>query len=126
MDIYPPNIAQDINRGAGRVTGSKKYSYFGIPNEPGQYNLKDYFSWVFFNPKTETYDTLRSEIKLEVTGESKQNVSISSTDLGSFYDSIDLASNELKPLKKDNTTQIIANLLIIAMLAGATFLFVKK
>ncbi|WP_189628988.1 BatD family protein [Roseivirga thermotolerans] len=126
MDIYPPNIAQDINRGAGRVTGSKKYSYFGIPNEPGQYNLKDYFSWVFFNPKTETYDTLYSEIKLEVTGESKQNVSISSTDLGSFYDSIDLASNELKPLKKDNTTQIIANLLIIAMLAGATFLFVKK
>lgn len=126
MDIYPPNIAQDINRGAGRVTGSKKYSYFGIPNEPGSYDLKDYFSWVFFNPNTESYDTLKSQIKLEVTGESKQNVSISSTDLGSFYDNIDFASNELQSLKEDKTTQIIANLLIIAMLAGATFLFIKK
>ncbi|HEY9116713.1 MAG TPA: hypothetical protein VIN11_02740, partial [Roseivirga sp.] len=82
--------------------------------------------WVFFNPNTESYDTLKSEIKLEVTGESKQNISISSTDLGSFYDNIDFASNEMQSLKEDKTTQIIANLLIIAMLAGATFLFLKK
>lgn len=126
MDIYPPNIAQDINRGAGRVTGSKKYSYFGIPNEPGKYDLKDFFSWIYFNPETAKYDTLKSEIKLEVTGESKQNVSISSTDLGSFYDNIDIAANELQSLKKNNATQIIANLLIIAMLGAAAFLFIKK
>lgn len=126
MDIYPPNIAQDINRGAGRVTGSKKYSYYGIPNEPGEYDFKDYFSWVFFNPDKEVYDTLTSQIALNVTGESKKNVSISSTDLGSFYDNIDVASNELKSLREDKTTQIIANLLILAMLAGAGYLFFRK
>ena len=126
MDIYPPNIAQDINRGAGRVTGSKKYSYFGIPNEPGEYDLKDYFSWIYFNPETAKYDTLKSTVKLTVTGESKENVSISSTDLGSFYDNIDVASNEMKSLNKSNMTQIIANLLIVAMLGAAAFLFIKK
>lgn len=126
MDIYPPNVAQDVNRGAGRVTGSKKYSYFGIPNEPGEYELKDYFSWIFFNPETENYDTLRSEVKLEVTGESKENVSISSTDLGSFYDNIDVASNEMQSLDKSNMAQILANLLIVAMLGAAAFLFFKK
>ncbi len=126
MDIYPPNVAQDINRGAGRVTGSKRYSYFGIPNEPGEYDLKDYFSWIFFNPETENYDTLKSEVKLRVTGESKENVSISSTDLGSFYDNIDIASNELQSLDKSNTTQIIANLLIAALLGAAAFMFIRK
>jgi len=126
IDVYPPNVRQDVNKGGGRVTGSKKYSYFGIPNEPGDYDLKDYFSWVFFNPEKGVYDTLRSEVKLNVTGESKKNVSISSTDLGSFYDNIDLADNNLKKLREDNTAQIIANILIIAMLAAAGFMFFKK
>ncbi len=126
LDVYPPNISQDVNRGAGRVTGSKKYSYFGIPNEPGDYNLKDYFSWVFFNPEKEKYDTLKASVKLNVTGESKKNVSISSSDLGSFYDNIDVASNKLEKLRDDNTAQVIANILIFAMLAAAGFLFFKK
>lgn len=126
IDFYPPNFTQDINRGNGRVTGAKKYSYFGIPNEPGSYDMGDYFSWIFFNPEDGVYDTLRSEIKFEVTGESKKNVNISSTDLGSFYDSIDTKSNELVSLKKDKTLAIVANLLIIAMLAGAGFMFFKK
>ena len=126
MDIYPPNVAIDINRGAGRVTGSKEYTYYGIPNEPGEIDLKDYFSWVFFNPRTAEYDTLQSSIKLKVSGESKQNISISSTDLGSFYDNIDFTSNELKSLKENKATQILANLLIIAMLGAAAFMFIRK
>lgn len=126
IDFYPPSITQDINRGNGRVTGSKRYSYFGIPNEPGDYNMGDYFSWVFFNPETAKYDTLTSEISFKVTGESKKNVSISSTDLGSFYDEIDVESNVLKSLTKDRTMQIFANVLILAMLGGAGFIFFKK
>ena len=126
MDIYPPNVSIDVNRGAGRVTGSKAYTYYGIPNEPGEYELKDYFNWIFFNPKTEVYDTLSSKIKLNVSGESKQNVSISSTDLGSFYDKIDFVSNDLKSLSDNKATEILANLLIIAMLGTAAFMFIKK
>ena len=126
IDFYPPNMNQDINRGNGRVTGSKKFSYFGIPNEPGTYDMGKYFSWVFFNNKTEEYDTLRSSVKLNVTGESKKNVSISSVDLGSFYDNIEFESNKLQSLKKERTTQVIANLLILVMLIGAGFIFFKK
>lgn len=126
IDFYPPDVNQDVNRGGGRVTGSKKFKYYGIPNEPGEYNMKDYFSWVFFNPKTARYDTLRSQVKIEVTGESKRNVSISSVDLGSFYDTIDSESNDLESLREDKTMQTIANILILAMLAGAGFIYFKK
>ena len=126
LDFYPPNISQDVNRGNGRVSGSKKYSYFGIPNEPGKYDMKDYFSWVYFDPELAKYDTLTSEVLLNVTGESKKNVSISSTDLGSFYDAIDSESNKLQPLREGRAMQILANVLILAMLGGAGFMYFKK
>jgi len=126
LDIFPPNIAQDINRGGGRVTGSKNYSYFGIPNEPGKYDLKDYFSWVYFDPDREVYDTLKATVSLDVTGESKKNVSISSTDLGSFYDNIETTPNELRSLANNNTQLILANILLLAMLGAAGFFYFKK
>lgn len=126
LDIYPPNISQNVNRGGGRVTGSKNYSYFGIPNEPGNYDLKDYYSWVYFDPKKEVYDTLKASVQLKVTGESKKNVSISSTDLGSFYDAIETTPNELRGLKEDKTQLVIANILILVMLGAAGFLYFRK
>ena len=126
LDIYPPNISQDVNRGGGRVTGSKNYSYFGIPNEPGTYDLKDYFSWVYFDPAREVYDTLKATVSLNVTGESKKNVSISSTDLGSFYDNIDVTANELRNLNNNSTPLILANVLLLLMLGAAGFFYYKK
>jgi hypothetical protein len=88
--------------------------------------MGDYFSWVYFNPKTAKYDTLKSEVKFEVTGESKKNISISSVDLGSFYDSIEDKSNNLESLTEDKTMQVLANILILAMFAGAGFIYFKK
>ena len=126
IDFYPPNFTQDINRGNGRVTGTKKFSYFGIPNEPGHYEMGDYFNWVFFNPETARYDTLKSQVAFEVTGESKQNNHISSNDLGSFYNGIDGASNKPVTLKKDKTRAVLANILLLAMLGAASFIFFKK
>ncbi len=126
MDVYPPTEDASINRAAGRVTGSKKYNFFMIPNEPGTYNLGDNFNWVYFSTAKKRYDTLRSEIVINVTGESRENVSISSTDLGDFYDRIALVSNEVDSLKPNNTFLIVANLLIIALLGGALFIFFRK
>ena len=126
LEIFPPNIAQDVNRGGGRVTGSKNYNYYGIPNEPGEYDLKDYFSWVYFDTRREVYDTLQASVSLTVTGESKKNVSISSTDLGSFYDNIDSVDNEIRSLKNNNTPLVLANILLLAMLGTAGFLYFKK
>ncbi len=126
IEFYPPDVSQDISRNNSRVTGSKKFTYYGLPNEPGEYNMGDYFSWVYFNPKTAKYDTLKSEVKFEVTGESKKNISISSVDLGSFYDSIEDKSNKLESMTEDKTMQILANILILAMFAGAGFIYFKK
>ncbi|MBL6449822.1 BatD family protein [Fulvivirga sp. 29W222] len=124
FDFYDPNISQNINRRNNHVTGSKSFSYFGIPKEPGQYNLKDYFKWIFFNPKTQKYDTLMSSQVVEVTGESKKNESIQSNDLGSFYDRLNAENNDLKSTDSFEWIKIFTNIFILGLLGFSTVIFV--
>lgn len=126
FDFYDPNIRQNIRRSSNVVRGVKSFEYYGIPNEPGSYDLGDYVRWVFFNPVRERYDTLRSDITVNVTGESRKNEYISSSDLGSFYDRIDFENNELESLNSSNWLQILSNLFIFAVLAISAVLVFKK
>jgi len=126
FDFYPPNIQQNVNRRNNRVTGSKSFSYYGIPNEPGEYKLSDYFNWIFFNPKTEKYDTLSSELSIKVVGESKKNEYIQSNDLGAFYDRIDIEDNELRSLNRMAWVKPTANIFILLLLAVSAFFIFKK
>jgi hypothetical protein len=126
FEFYPPNIRQNINRGNNRVTGNKIFNYYIIPNEPGDYDLSKFFEWIFFNPTSENYDTLRSDITIHVTGESKRNNQILSNDMGSFYDHIEIESNQLKAVYKDEWIKTFANLFILVMLGAAIYLVFKK
>jgi hypothetical protein len=126
FDFYPPNVKQNINRANGKVTGSKGFSFYGIPNEPGQFDLGDYISMVYFDPDKEKYDTLRSNFTLVAIGESKKNVAISSNDLGSFYDIIDIENNDLRGINHGAIIRIAANILIVILLGLTVFLLIKK
>lgn len=126
FDFYAPNTRQNINRGNGRVSGSKSFNYYGIPNEPGEYNLSDYFNWVFFNTGTDSYDTLRSEIVVNVGGESRKNEYILSSDVGSFYDRINKEDNTLRSLDGSAWFRWVMNGLIVLILAATIFVVVRK
>jgi len=126
FDFYEPNLKQSIKRENGRVAGSKSFSYYMIPKEPGDYDLGNYFSWVFFNPKSRQYDTLRSQYAVQVTGESQRNQSIESKDPGSFYERINIADNTLHSSIEDNWVKIGSNIFILLMLGASVFLVFKK
>ncbi len=126
FDLYPPNIQKTINRRNGRVSGSHSFGYYAIPNEPGVYDLGDYFSWTYFNPRSEQYQTLKSNISIQVSGESKKNEAILATDLGSFYDIIDLQENILTNRNQYELLKIFANLFILVMLALTAFFIFRK
>lgn len=126
FDFYAPNVQQSVNRVDGKVRGTKRFDFYGIPNEPGEYALADYFSWIFFNPATETYDTLRSELVLHVTGESRKNLSIASNDLGDFYDRIQATDNGLVSLDGQSWIVIFVNIFIALILGFTAFLLFKK
>jgi hypothetical protein len=117
FDFYEPNVKQTINRNQGRVTGSKSFSYFMIPKEPGSYDLGNYFQWVYFNLSSKNYDTLRSRQMVTVSGESKKNHAIESTDLGAFYDQIANADNTMLSTSQTRWLTIGANVLVAIVLA---------
>ncbi len=126
FDFYPPNIRQNINRSNNKVRGSKSFNYYAIPNEPGEYDFADYISLVYFDPYKEAYDTLKSNIRIVATGESKKNVSISSNDLGSFYNIIDIENNKLESINKTGVIKLIANIFIVIMLGLTIFFIFRK
>ena len=116
FEVYPPSIEQNVNRRNGKVRGSKAFSYYMVPNEPGSHPLTDLIDWVYFNPTTEQYDTLTSNIVVEVAGKSRQNEIISAQDVGSFYDKISTVDNTLSRRNQAERWQLIANVLILSML----------
>jgi len=126
FEFYEPNVKQNINREGGRVTGTKLFSYFMIPKEPGTYKLGDYFQWVFFNPQTKKYDTLKSQQIVNVTGESFKNQSIGSNDLGSFYDRIDATDNSLNSFSNSGWMKWTINILIVVLLGAAVYAVSRK
>lgn len=126
IEFYKPNIDQSIRRSNNRVTGAKSFSYYGIPNEPGSYDLKDHFEWVFFNTRKDAYDTLKSNFSISVTGESKKNETIIANDLGQFYDLIEVEDNTLVAKSDWGRVKMIANAFILLILAASAYVVFKK
>ena len=126
FDFYAPNVTQQVYRANGKVRGVKNYDFYAIPNEPGEYKVSDYFSWVFFNPSKDTYDTLVSDYLLKVTGESRKNLAIASNDLGDFYDQIANADNNLRSVNGNDWVIILVNIFIALTLGFSAWLLFKK
>jgi hypothetical protein len=126
FQVYPPDMKQNINRSNDRVTGTKSYEYYVIPNEPGQYDLGRYFYWIFFNTAKNRYDTLRSQLSVNVTGESRKNEKISDNDVGTFYDQTEIEDNQLASLHGHDWIQYAANVFIVIMLGIAIYIIFKK
>ncbi|MGB3467009.1 MAG: hypothetical protein WBA74_17140 [Cyclobacteriaceae bacterium] len=117
---------QNIQKSNGKITGTKEFEYFGVPNEPGEYDMADYFSWVFFNTSTDSYDTLVSDVKLIVKGESKKNQFIMANDLGSFYDRLEFEENELSAIDKTDYFVLLVNVLIVIMIVVGVVFLIKS
>lgn len=126
FDFYEPNVQQNIRRENGKVVGTKSFRYFIVPKEPGQFNLGDYFSWIYFNPAKKQYDTLRSNVTLTVEGESHRNQAIRSSDLGSFYDRMDEADNVLHASRGDDWIKTTANVFIGIIVVLSAYLFFRR
>jgi hypothetical protein len=126
IEFYPPNVQQNIARRNNKVRGQKSFKYYGIPNEPGTYDLANFMKWVYFDPVNERYDTLQSDIKVIVTGESKKNQYISSNDLGSFYDVIELEDNKLKATNTIDIFKLVTNIMLILMIGTTLYFTFRK
>jgi len=139
IDIFPPKERQTLSRAGGRVTGRKTFTYFLIPRQNGPLPLGDRFQWIFFNPQTARYDTLRSQIQLQIGtattavasvdgGVEKPGQSVSSG-VGtptSIYAGIDKLDSTDQPINGAVLVRAVANVLIILMLLGMLVVFFRR
>lgn len=126
LNTFDPNVRQQINRGNGRVTGIKEFSYYMTINEPGQVKLADYIDWIYFNPVTAKYDTLRPTAIVNVSGESKVNQAISNQRLGGIYDLIDVENNKLSNKRYKYYFSVVMNLLLVGSVILLAVLIMRK
>lgn len=122
FDFYVPEIKDNIV--SGRVSGERSFKYRIIPKDSGEYKLENYFFWVYFNTKKANYDTLKSNFKIKVSG---QSIEDNTTELGNIYKNIDQIDSSETEVDYRELVKNIANILIISMLAGSVFIFrIKK
>jgi hypothetical protein len=126
LNSYDPNVRQQINRGRGKVTGLKEFSYFMNLAEPGEVHLKDHFEWIFFNTAIDRYDTLRPQALLAVSGESKTNEAISTNRLGGIYDLIEVEDNKLLNQRYKYYFSTFINILLVAAVILLAVMIVRK
>ena len=126
LNTFDPNEQLQINRGRGKVTGMKEFSYFITLNEQENVALKDHFEWIFFNPAMAKYDTLVPQAVVRVTGESRVNQAISSSRLGGLYDLIEVEDNKLLNQGYKAYFSNLINILLLLALVLLAYLIVKK
>jgi hypothetical protein len=126
LEIYDPNVRQEIAKSGNRISGTKSFRYFMIPKEPGTLDLGNYFQWIYFSPVRKKYDTLSSELVVRVSGESKKNEIIESYDPGNFYDGSSVADNALKQLHNDRLSKWLFQGFIVIMVGASAIVLFRK
>lgn len=127
LEFYPPNVRQDVTKRAGHVVGSKSFSYAVLPRQAGQYDLRETMHWIYFNPATSAYDTLRPSLQVQVTGRSDNSKAVALTrDLGSFYNIIQNEDNTLVNMHLLDRIKRYTNIILLVLLAVSAFVFLKK
>lgn len=126
LEFYPPDVQQDITKRSGRLLGSKRFSYTVLPREPGTYDIGKTMEWVYFNPTTAAYDTLRPSLQVQITGARDNDALVLSRDLGSFYNIIENEDNTLIDLHLFEEIRRYTNIILLVLLAVTAFVFIKK
>lgn len=127
LEILDAGNIQNISRANGRVLGRKKFNFYLIPREPGSFNLKSVFQWVYFDPYLAKYDTLKAQTIFTSFGESQKGVTIRAQQKDDFYQWAEKQSNTLFKLGVNADFRFWMNLILaIVGLLGTFFIFWRR
>lgn len=136
LNVFPPDESHTLTHLGNRITGYKTFAYFMVPHQNGRISLVNRFQWIYFDPQTGRYDTLQPHLQLQVGGKSVAiNEQILATRISSetdgiasgpsLYAGIDALDSTQQSANFTVLARTIANVLILAMLAGMTYIIFK-
>ena len=82
--------------------------------------------WIYFDPVTARYDTLRPTQTIQVTGSRDTDALVLSRDLGPFYKIIGNEDNTIVSLHQFDEIRRYTNIILVVLLAVSGFIFIKR
>lgn len=120
LEIYGPDVEQNLTRQGGRVGGRKSFRYRLIARRPSAVPLDSLFSLVVFNPATARYDTLRATLHPVVKGPVREAATFRPRPTDPFYqEALRDADNTPQKITVYQDVRRYANVLLVVLLAGA-------
>lgn len=125
LDIFPPAIhyRPDARR---KGSGSKSFRFTVVARQPGHYALGKWFYVPVFNPATGRYDTLRSDLTIQVAGSRDLPASTRAEETDPFYKLIQTENNTLSGINKFEEIKLYTNLVILFLICASLYVFYKK
>jgi len=126
MNFVPISVQTTVAPFQEKMFGNKTDKIQIIPKQPGKFALSHYFNWIYFNVKTEQFDTLKSKIVLDITGNSSDHVLNTDRAEDEFYRGIENKNTlEVSWARWVNWSQLV-NLILIFLAIVIAFLVLKK
>ena len=126
MNFEPISVQTTVAPFQEKMFGNKTDKIQIIPKQPGKFVLSHYFNWIYFNVKTEQFDTLKSKIVLDITGNSSDRLLNTGQDENEVYRGIENKKTlDVTWAKWVNWSQLV-NLILIFLTIVIAFLVWKK
>jgi hypothetical protein len=121
LDFFESGVS--IKQGDGKLAGSKTFGYKILPKAAGSYDLGKYFSLVYFDLKSGSYDTLTAKATFVVRGEtiaSKSNL------VQDIYSGIETFRTDQNSISIRRFLKVFANFIWVFMVMFLIFIWKKK
>ena len=125
FDFYPPEISREIKFSNSKVSGERSFDYFVVPRRDGKFPLSRYFRWIYFDPVTAKYDTLRASKVVQVKGEDFKLGGISLSGSSGLYDNLENLDTTRKSFNFKVFFRNVTNAVIVILIAAMIWVFRK-
>ena len=133
LEVFPPTMQEQISRTDEQVSGYKRFRYFLIPKQKGTLALANRFFWVYFDPQTARYDTLRPQTVLSVTNPGDSLTTgivltdtVTTNGRSSIYSGLEQTDSTRQSLNIPVLVRSLANVLIVLMILGTIYVYARK
>lgn len=121
FDFYPTEVNNAVKE--GELSGSKLFKYAIFPKDTGNIALKPYFEFIYFNINKAAYDTLSSNVTIEVSGD---KIASTNTKKNDIYTGIENLDSTVVPINYRTILKNLANVVIVSMLLSLLYMLTKR
>ena len=125
LNFIPLGTQSSVYPFGDKMLGNKTEKILIITSQPGKFALKSYFNWIFFNTSKADYDTLRSQVIFEVSGQPSDRLLNTQSETMTLYQGLEKLAAEKVQGYRWTDWRLIFNVLLGLIVVWLAFLLTK-